>query len=55
MAQRKVWWRSGVCECVCLRGARQKGSSGLKLTLDNDAITESELSAGRFKKGVAVI
>lgn len=44
-----------MCECVRLRGARWKGSSGLKLTLDNDAITESKLSAGRFKKGVAVI
>lgn len=44
-----------MCECVCARGVWQKGNSGLKLTPDNDAIPESELSAGHFKKGVAVI
>lgn len=44
-----------MCECVCFGVAWWKGNSGLKLTPDNDAITESELSAGRFKKGVTVI
>lgn len=41
---------------MCLSGGVWwKGSCGLKLTPDNDAITDSKLSAGRFKKGVAVI
>lgn len=44
-----------MCECVCFSGVWRKGSSGLKLILDNDVIIEFKLSVGRFKKGVVVI
>lgn len=47
---RELWWRSRVMPMCGLGATQQKGSSGLKLTPDNVAITDSKWSQVTLRK-----